>query len=528
MNMSRMVMLFLVTILYPYFSFSQSYFIKFFFDSTNVNISVLGFNADSNLILVGNSNEFLPGQNLHGVSVISIDTLGNQILQYRIFELESSFQGPNVRVFKDALLMSGSTPQIQGSLVRANATGTEVLSIGFGDTLNWTNNTDAQILESGSLIVVGTNRDFSDNNFDICVAKYNPTGTLLFGKRIDIDAHDVASNLQIVNSDQLLITGITNQLLSAGNQLFIVRMDSLVNVLNSYRYSIEFGIQRIEKVLQMPDSSLFLLLQCLDSIFEKSFPCILKLDKNLNPLWLQKIVTIKELTGTDLEARNNNILLSGNLESETDSGVYTNGLVTELASDGEIQWSKQLMLYGRNSLDAVAISGNTLFLAGHVVVDPTEARAFFISKTFAGNALGCEEEVFADLSTEFMPVTISDAAQVVSSFGRTYPVSWDKTLSGTLSNYCADNAIIETFIGSKPNVYPVPSDEIITFDFSNINASAESIIIFNMQGIEVMQVYVSSSHISLPVLAFGADAMYFYKVTYTNKAFSAGKILIQR
>lgn len=104
-------------------------------------------------------------------------------------------------------------------------------------------------------------------------------------------------------------------------------------------------------------------------------------------------MTIKELNGTDLEARNNNILLSGNLESETDSGVYTNGLVTELASDGEIQWSKQLMLYGRNSLDAIAISGNTLFLAGHVVVDPAEARAFFISKTFAGNALGCEEEV---------------------------------------------------------------------------------------------------------------------------------------
>ena len=74
----------------------------------------------------------------------------------------------------------------------------------------------------------------------------------------------------------------------------------------------------------------------------------------------------------------------------------------------------------------------------------------------------------------------------------------------------------------------VPSDDKIIFDFSNIIASAESISIFNMQGIEVMQVYVSSSHISLPVLAFGADAMYFYKVTYTNKAFSAGKILIQR
>lgn len=367
--MKKIFLIYSVLFLTPQFSLCQTYFIKFFSDITNGNVGKLKLNADSNLVFTGNTVELVPGQLLQGAVLMGIDTLGSLKFQTRFFGTESIIDPPTVNISSSGFLFSGVIPQIHGLLLKTDTTGNITFAVGYGDTLNWTVTTEALQLQSGSIISLGYNRDFADNNFDVTLAKFNLEGTLISGKRVDIDAHDIATNLLLLKSGELLITGITTETPGEKNQLFSLVIDTQMNIIHSKRYSTVFDIEKVIAVSQMEDSSLYLLVKGWDLIVNKHATNVLRIDKNLNPELLLRVTANEYFTATDLKAKGNNILLAGNLEIKTDSGTLTSGLVTELSGGGEILWSKRLKLYNNNFLTGIEAIDNTLFLSGTVTVD---------------------------------------------------------------------------------------------------------------------------------------------------------------
>ncbi|HUM46460.1 MAG TPA: T9SS type A sorting domain-containing protein, partial [Chitinophagales bacterium] len=129
---------------------------------------------------------------------------------------------------------------------------------------------------------------------------------------------------------------------------------------------------------------------------------------------------------------------------------------------------------------------------------------------------------------EYFPVTVNDANQTNFTWGKPYPVEWSKTMSGTFSNYCSDNSVDEMVNDNIGIVFPVPSNDNITFDFSKINSKPLFINIYNIHGNEVSHMKVLSSPLTLSVSDIGSDGIYLYTVNFIDGSICSGKILIQR
>ncbi|MEO6165942.1 MAG: T9SS type A sorting domain-containing protein [Chitinophagales bacterium] len=526
--MKKLFLIYSMAVFLPHLAISQSYFIKFFADLSNGGAGKLRLNADSNLVFTGNTFESAPGQILQGATVIVLDTLGNLQFQNRLYGTETVIEPPVVNIAGDGFLFSGAIPQIHGLLVKADTVGNIVFAVGYGDSLNWTVTKAACQLASGNIISMGYNRDFADDNFDVTLTRFNSEGTLISGKRIDIGAHDIATNMLMMKSGKLLIAGITDEIPGGESQLFIIEVDTQMNIIQSKNYSTELGIHEVIDVSQMEDSSLCLLVLGWDSLINEPTTNILRIDNNLNPQWLFRVTANELFRATGLKMKGNTILLAGNLETETDSGKITNGSVTELNIDGEILWSKKLKLYNNNLLTGVEAIGNTLFLSGSVTVDPLQNRYYFVSKSFAGNVLGCEEEEYQSLFTEYLSITGNDVEQTNISFGKAYPAEWNKAISGTFSNYCSDNSVNEMETDNRSIVFPVPSNNKISFDFSKFNPKPSSITIYNMLGYEVSHLHLLQLPLPISVSDIGSNGVYLYTANFVDGNILRGKFLIQR
>jgi hypothetical protein len=521
-------LLFLLIFAFHHSSFSQDYFINFFSDSTNLYVADLQVTSNSNLILFGNTIETDQSKLLFGINFICFDTLGHLKFQKRYFA-DQLIEHPVGHVAGKNFLFSGSIPGIHGSLFKTDSLGILQFSKGYGDTLNWTVSTDALLLQSGNSLSLGLNRDFSDNNFDLVIAKLDAEGNLIFCKRLDIDTHELSKKICIISPNEFLVSGTVTDIAQGHNDILMLKIDSDANVNFCKRYLSPFKSLDVLDFIYAKEGFGYFLLSTLDSGSTQLYPAVLKVDSSGHALWLHRLMSSENFSATHLKMIRQNLLISGNLKIETDTSEINKGVFLEMDSAGELLWTKSLTLYGNNTLNAACSIGGSVYLAGSVTVSPLPRDYYFVAKTFEGNTPGCEEELFNGFSIAEYQISNSDVVVAVSPFGKQYTTNWEQATSGTFSNYCSDNAVIDPSNGSSLIIFPNPTGDFVIFNLPDFTTSDWKIAIYNSTGQLLNRFsFPHSYQLKIPVSEIGSDGMYFYTIKATNEKTFAGKFLIQR
>ncbi len=446
---------------------------------------------------------------MNGTNIIFFDTLGNMKFSKRYFETISNIQSPTGEISNGAFLFSGVMDGVHGLLLKADSSGQLLFSSGYGDSLNWTVSTDAFTLTTGNILTLGYNRDFADDNFDLVVSKFDSQGNFITGRKLDVDVHDISNRILTLNSSEFLITSVNYLFPILTGKLFILKIDSNANIIWSKYYSAGFDIPTVTDMVHADDGS---------SYFMIASSYILKIDSNGNPLWLLQILANEEFSGSTLKLIHNNLLIAGNLK--TDSIHSSHGTILEMDTSGQILWAKKITLYGNNEAGAAAMVNNSIFVAGNVTVDSTKRDYYFISKTFAGSTLGCDEEIFEDISIVYYQVTDSDVAATVKPFGKQYSTTWEQTESGVLSNYCSDNLVEEVTDSFSCLVFPNPFTTTTTITLTSYTAPF-NVKLFDELGREAPLQFHSTQQGNHTVLAIDRGAllsrMYFLSITSQEK-----------
>jgi len=201
-------------------------------------------------------------------------------------------------------------------IARYDSSGTHLWNTTWGGGLNDIAN-KIDVDSSDNLIVVGETKSFGPGDSDIFVVKYDNSGTQLWNKSIGSTNYDVASDVIVDSSDNIILTGV-HQPTSLG--LFVVKFDSS-------------GTQLWNKTLNANSAGYGIDIDSSDNIITTGWiddgswgdVITVKFDSSGTQLWNSTLVFTNAIAAKDLVVdSNNNITLVGSHDTigSESSSVY--------------------------------------------------------------------------------------------------------------------------------------------------------------------------------------------------------------
>ena len=189
-------------------------------------------NADSNLIVIGNTNAF---GNMFDISFIKIDLQGN-ILQSK--KIGTSYSDEPFRIIKcknnSGFVIIGQTPDsisYDAFILKVNNNGDILWSYKYGG-IDGEDLSDGVELENGNFIFTGTSFSFGNvsNDGDIWVLSTDSIGNILFSKNYGKYGTDRGKRIIEINPNLFYITGETWSYGNAKNNSFLLGINAIGDV----------------------------------------------------------------------------------------------------------------------------------------------------------------------------------------------------------------------------------------------------------------------------------------------------------
>jgi hypothetical protein len=214
------------------------------------------------------------------------------------------------------------------------------------------------------LLLVGESNSFTDNDYDIYVAKVDLNGNLLWNitHSDPVLSEDDAAYQAIETRDGYIITGKITSLEGIGDDVLVLKLDKNGNKLWSKNIggnSWDWG----NDLIQLPDNTILILATTQDFFRSPYDPWLINIDSSGNELWKKRFkYPDDQYPTTILTDSNQDLLILGTTSSTT--GSKSNIFLLKTDSSGHEIWYKEYGGPEKETASKIVPYGNDFLITG--------------------------------------------------------------------------------------------------------------------------------------------------------------------
>ena len=411
-------------------------------------------------------------------------------------------------------------------LIKTDSLGNIIFSKTYGGTSDDIGYSIQQTRDSG-YIITGYTNSYGAGGTDVYLIKINNIGDTLWTKTYGGIGAEQGNLVQQTNDGGYIIVGSSNEFSTTFNNVYLIKTDSIGNLLWSKVYGITPNFSYGNYVQQTSDNG-YIITGCTyyytnnlnDDVY------LIRTDSVGDTLWTKTYGGSSDDKGYYVEQDSNGDFVITGMTASFGAGGYDFYLIKTNAN-GDTLLTKT---YGTSSYD-VSLCGQQTFDGGFILAglsdfDISIGGAIYLVKTDHNGNVGCNEFNTSTV-TNGVPTIETNAATLVHSGAIISSPITIVNHGSNVSNPCTTgiNEIRnkENSILLSPN--PFTTQATLTFQGSYHHPS---LYIYNLLG-EIVQTY---SNVSLPQITIERNnlpaGMYFYKVIEENKeVLGIGKMLVE-
>ena len=503
---------------------------KHFSIETYTIINYVVLNTDGSYAMLGETHSSISLQPVY-MFLTKCDDHGNILWTNKYSSAHNSYPLDLTKTYNDGYLITSSIFGSSTSLgtinyIKTDSSGniewSKVFS-GFllGKTL--------QCPDSGFLSICSANDSLMSVKYDFFLFKLSHDGDtvwtrrygLLNGSQVTDDAGDV---LQLMPDGGCIIGGKNYHNLSSG--IYLMRVDSLGNVLWSYIYKTTIAQQYAKDIVQAVDGGFIVCGKfVIDSTGIEDF-FVMKIDPDGKVIWSKSYNCPGTYQPYDQKIIkcNDGYLISSMIE---DLQTFSqSGALIKINVQGIVQWSR---IYDPNPPDGYHMSNAAATNDNGALLVGGSNHEGYVVKTDSTGDSGCFQPLnfFSENPVVFDTLSVTP---VISSGTTVIPETFTmQSAQIIMQNICMTSGINDKY-GHTNNlsVYPNPFSTFTTIKIDSINLSdkIKTLSVHDTYGREIKQVTFSGNEFVLRKDKL-ASGLYFIMIEYNNSIISSGKIIVE-
>ena len=495
---------------------AQITFVKTYDDNNNSRGNAVQQTSDGGYIMTGYkqgnniSNIYLVKSNANG-DTLWTKTYGSFNIHNVGYSVQQTYDGGYVVV---GTIDDPSVGPVHVYLIKTNSIGDTLWTKSYGSTGNDYGYSVKQTLDSG-FIIAGATNGLGAGGYDAFLIKTNSIGDTLWTKTYGGIHDEFAESVDITTDGGYIITGYSNSFGSGGNDVYLIKTDSIGDTLWTKTYGISGYDDYGYSVKQTSDGGYIIA----GSLYYRGYMYLIKTTSIGDTLWTK---TFGFGTAHSVQQTIDGGYIIAGTQVNGIEPWLTQVFFIKTNSIGETLWAN---VYDDGNLTGTGYSVQQTTDGGHIITGGMNGNMYLIKTDTNGNS-GCFQHTpIIYLNSD--STKISNTATIVGSGCLVSNPSKPVGSGGTaVTILCFSTGINE--IKTQPSLLLSPNP-FTTFTTLTLQGTYHnpSLFIYNLMGQEVSSIPIGTNNqITIPRNQLPAG-MYFYQLIDAAGSVATGKLVVE-